>query len=80
MKENILITRVIGPILDSIGSKPREVNTVGNVTEYELIDRTTGEVVGYELIAVRDGVSVIRNFVQSTTLRKKLLGRKIQGV
>lgn len=72
-----IFNRVVGPILDSIGSKSQKVNTVGNVTEYELVDRTTGEIVGSKLIAVRDGFAVITAFTKPTTLRKKITQRKI---
>lgn len=74
MMEKFLINRIVGPILDVIGSKAREVDTVAGVTKYELFDKATGQIVGLELRAVRDGVGVIKSFTQPTELRKKIFG------
>ena len=74
MKENLLklIDTIVGPTLDKLGSRPiKETWPAPNVSQSQLIDRQTGEMVGQETLAVRDGLVSITSFSQPTTLRRR---------
>ena len=75
MKENRLVNlidTIVGPTLDQLGSRAtNETWLAPNVSQSMLVDKTTGEVVGQNLTALRDGIASIDTFDRPTTLRAK---------
>ncbi len=70
----IFIKQVAGPVLDRLGSKKVDIKTAGNVDTFKLLDKSSGEVVGDGISAVRDGFIEMKSFTKPTTLRQRLLG------
>lgn len=66
------VDKVTGAFLDEIGSRAVEEQIVGNVTLYGLYDRTTGERIGEQMSAVRDGIASKSWFDKPTSLRLKV--------
>lgn len=74
MKETFIkiIDTLIGPTLDRLGSQPTDETWISpNVSASTLVDKQTGQSVGQEIYAIRDGVASIKTFDRPTTLRQR---------
>lgn len=62
-----------GTILDTIGTRDEIAESNGNITVYNVIDKQSGAIIGQGVMMIRDGMYVLKNLNESSTLRKQVM-------
>ena len=70
-----LLNYTVGPLLDSLGTRDEVVNSNGNITVYNIVDRQTDLPIGHGVMMVRDGMYVSKKLDEPSTLRKQFMDK-----